>query len=290
VTHRQATLALVVTTLLWGLTFPALKSLFRDVSPLVAVGFRFGVSALLLAGTLRGARPREIQAGVVIGALFAAGVAFQNLGLEITTPSRSAFLVSLSAILTPAVGAVVLRHPVTPAVAGRLALAMAGVYLLTAPDGSLASVNRGDWLTMIAAVIYAGHIVAVGHYTVGSSIARVLSIKFATTSLVGLAGAAILETPRFHLRPVTVGILAFLIATSLVTFALQFRSQRVVSANEAALIFTFEPVVAAAASYVVFHERLSAVQMVGGLVILLAVGWPGRARRVDRQTSGQEDG
>ncbi|HEX9754109.1 MAG TPA: DMT family transporter [Gemmatimonadales bacterium] len=278
-THRQATLALVLTTVLWGFTFPAIKAVFLDMSPLLSVTARFGIAGLLLASTLRGASRREIEAGLVIGALFAIGVAFQNVGLEITTPSRSAFIVALSAVLTPAVGAGILGHRVDAGVVARLLVALAGVYLLTAPGGGLSGINRGDWLTMVAAVVYAGHIVAVGHYTVGSSTARILSIQFLTTAALGVAGVLTVEPVRFQATPRLFALLACLVGSIILTFTLQLRSQRVVTASEAALIFTFEPVVAAGASYLVFGERLSAMQMLGGLVILVAVGWPGTGRK-----------
>lgn len=288
-THRQATLALVVTTVLWGVTFPAIKAVFLDMSPLLSVTARFGIAGLILATTLRRASRREIEAGLVIGALFAIGVAFQNVGLEITTPSRSAFIVALSAVLTPAVGAAVLGHRVDAGVVARLLVALAGVYLLTAPGGGLSGINRGDWLTMVAAVVYAGHIVAVGHYAAGTSSARVLSIQFLATAALGLAGVLALEPVRFQPTARLFALFAYLVGSIILTFTLQLRAQRVVTASEAALIFTFEPVVAAGASYLVFGERLAAVQMLGGLVILVAVGWPGTGRK-DGRAEGRRDG
>lgn len=275
-TRRQATLALVVTVSIWGLSFPALKLLFEDVSPLLAVGLRFGLAALVLAPTLRGLTREDLEAGAVIGGLFAGGVALQNLGLEITTPSRSAFLVSMSALLTPPVAALVLRHRLRADLVLRLVLAIAGVFLLTAPTGSLSDVNSGDWLTMGSALLYAGEIVAVGHYVGRISIPRVLGLKFAATSLAGWGGMVAVETPRLEPTPAAVALLVFLLCSSLLTFTLQFRAQRVVSPSEAALIFTAEPVVAAALSFLIFGERLVAVQLVGCAIILLAVGWPRR--------------
>ncbi len=277
-THRQATASLIAITLIWGFAFTAIKALFRDMSPLLGVGVRFAIAALLLAPLLRGLTRREVVAGLIIGSLFAGGVAFQNVGLDITTPSRSAFIISLSALLTPAVGAALLRHPVPPAVLGRLLGAMAGVYLLTAPGGGLVGLNRGDWLTLVAAVIFAGHIVAVGHYASGGSAARILAVKFAVTSVVGFASALALEPSYLTVTPRMLWLVVFLTASSIVTFGLQLRAQRVVHANEAALIFTFEPVVAAAVSYLTFGERLTLVQMAGGLLIMAAVGWPRRVR------------
>lgn len=271
-THRRATLALLLVTVLWGVAIVAIKAMFRDVSPLLGVGIRFAISALILAPLLPGLTRREAEAGIVIGLLFAAGVALQNVGLEITTASRSVFIVAISALLTPAFAAVLFGDRVGTGLMIRIVAALGGVYLLTAPDGSLSSINRGDWLTLISALLFAGQIVAVGRYALGTSIARVLSIKFAITSLVGWGGAATIETARITVTPFLGLLVFYLVATSITTFALQLRAQRVVTASEAALIFLFEPVVAAGVSYFAFDERLAAVQLLGGLVILAAVG------------------
>jgi drug/metabolite transporter (DMT)-like permease len=158
----------------------------------------------------------------------------------------------------------------------KVLVAMVGVYFLTAPTGSLSDINRGDWFTLVSAVLFAVQIVAIGHFALGSSTVRILAIQFLATSIIGLAGAATLEPVRFQLTPLAIGLLLFLICNSILTFSLQIRAQRVVTATEAALVFMFEPVVAAAMSYLVFEERLVAVQLLGGAIIMVAVGWPRR--------------
>ena len=275
-THRQATGALVTITVLWGVSIVAIKLLFSDLSPLAAVGFRFGIAGLILAPTLREVTRRELMAGLWMGVSFGLGVALQNVGLEITTPSRSAFIVTISALLTPALGAAVLRHRIPMTLVVKILVAMVGVYFLTAPTGSLSDINRGDWFTLVSAVLFAVQIVAIGHFALGSSTVRILAIQFLATSIIGLAGATTLETVRFQLTPLAMGLLIFLIGNSILTFWLQIRAQRVVTATEAALVFTFEPVVAGAMSYLVFGERLVAIQLLGGAIIMVAVGWPRR--------------
>lgn len=273
-THPQARAALVLVTLLWGVSITAVKGLLAHASPMTAVGVRFGLAALLLLPFLRGLTRAERHGGTVIGLLFAAGVVFQNLGLAETTASRSAFIVALSALLTPAVGALVLRHRVPVSIITRIVLAVGGVFLLTAPGGSLATINRGDLLTVVSAVLYAGQIVAVGHYVRGSSALRLLAVQFVFTGLAGWSLAPVLETPRFDWSPGVAGLVLVLVAISLTTFGLQFRAQKLVTASEAALVFTFEPVVTAATSWLAFGETLSPAQWIGALVILLAVGIP----------------
>lgn len=278
-TRGQARWALIVITLIWGVSIAAVKGLLAYAAPLTSVAVRFGLAGLVLVPALRGATRAELKGGLVIGLVFGLGVAFQNLGLAETTASRSAFIVALSALLTPALGAILLGHRPSGVVVLRLVVAMGGVYLLTAPSGSLADLNHGDLLTIVASVLYAGQIVAVGHYATGASTRRLLGIQLLMTSGMALLVGPLLETSRFDIVPMSLALLAFLSASSLTTFSLQIRAQRVVTASEAALVYTFEPVVTAATSYLAFGERLGPVQWVGGAIILVAVGWPERGER-----------
>jgi drug/metabolite transporter (DMT)-like permease len=271
-THRQATAALITITLIWGISITAVKALLDHVSPLAGVAVRFGVAALILSPMLRGLRREEFRAGLRIGIIFAFGVALQNTGLASTSASRQAFLLALAAVLTPAAGAIALRHRTPVGVLMRIVVATLGVYLLTSPGGGL-SFNRGDLLTLLASVCYAGQIVAVSHYAGRVSVPRLLAVQFAVTSLFAAVTSPIFEAPRLEPSLALLGIVAFLVASSLTTFSLQLRAQRVVAASEAALVYTFEPLVTATASWFLLGETLSAVQWVGAAVILGAVGW-----------------
>jgi drug/metabolite transporter (DMT)-like permease len=215
----------------------------------------------------------------VIGTIFALGVVLQNKGLEITHASRQAFLLSLSALMTPLVAAVALRYRTRWDVVARLVVATLGVWLLT---GGAASLNLGDLLTLAASVLYAGQIVAVGHFAGRVHAGRLLAIQFGMTSLLALLLGPIVETPQIDFTWPLFGLVAFLVFSSLTTFTLQIRAQRVVTSSEAALVYTFEPVVTAFVSWLTLGETLSAGQWLGGLVILLAVGWP-RGKAESRQ-------
>src|SRR3989454_8598511 len=88
-------------------------------------------------------------------------------------------------------------------------------------------------------------------------------------SLVSAVAAALFERPRIDWTPAFVAALAWTVVfASTVSFVLQAAAQRHMSAARAALIFCFEPLFAAAASWLVVGERLSLTQWAGGLLIL----------------------
>jgi drug/metabolite transporter (DMT)-like permease len=275
-TRRQAVATLVVVCLVWGVSFTATKQALGDASPLVLMGLRFGLAAALILGDLRGLTRAEAVGGLVLGVLFWAGFVFQTAGLEYTTPSRSAFLTILSTPIVPVVGFLMYRTvPRVPTVAA-IVLAVTGTWLLTGPGGG--GLNRGDLLTIGCAVMFAGQIVAAGHYAPRLSIGRLLALELGSCALLSLAAAPVLEAPRLDATPMLAGLVAFLGLSGLWSFRMQLRAQQVLSPTHTAIVFTLEPVFATLTSYLLLGERLGPLQLVGGAMILGAVAAPALER------------
>jgi drug/metabolite transporter (DMT)-like permease len=272
-TRRQADLALLVATALWGTSFVAVKGALADATPFAFLTVRFGIAALALApGTRFRPRPagRELQGGVLLGALVAIGFVAQTAGLVTTTPSRSAFIVAVSSVLAPVIALVLLGERPSWLIAVALALATMGIYLLTAPDAG--GLNRGDLLTLICAACFGGQIVAVTELTRHYDARRLVFIQVAATAVVAAVATALFEHPQIHWTPRFIGALGYTVLfASTISFLLQMRAQREMSAARAALIFCFEPLFAAATSWLVLGERLSLLQWSGGALILVGM-------------------
>src|SRR3989454_2304497 len=160
VTPRRADLTLLLATAMWGTSFVAGKSGPAYATPLAFLAVRFGIAALLLPpGTPLPPPPpgRELAGGLLLGALVAVGVVSVTLGLPLTTPARSAFIVAISSVLAPLIAFVVLGQRPGWLAAAALAFAGVGMYFLTPPDAG--GLNRGDLLTLICALCFGGQIV-----------------------------------------------------------------------------------------------------------------------------------
>jgi drug/metabolite transporter (DMT)-like permease len=277
-TRDRAVGWLVVVAVVWGASFTLIKQALASMSPLMFMGLRFAIATALIAGTLRHLRGPELRAGLALGALFSTGFAFQTAGLELTTPSRSAFITSLSSALTPAVALVVHRVAPGKLTVWAIVFATAGMYLLTAPDGG--GMNAGDALTIGCAVIFAGHIVAVAHFARRFDPMRLLAVQLGLTALLSFAAAPLLETPRVDVNVPAIALVTVLALTGLWSFYMQLRAQREVSASDAALIFMLEPVFATAVSFAVLGERFTPLQWAGGTLILAALAIPVVGERV----------
>ncbi|MGH7671905.1 MAG: DMT family transporter [Gemmatimonadales bacterium] len=269
-TPRRADALLLAATAVWGVSFVVVKGALADSSPLAFLTLRFALAAAVLAPftDLRTPFSRaEIRGGLLLTVLLAIGFATQAVGLQYTTPARSAFIVALSSVLAPVVALVALRQRPRWLVAAAVAIAGLGIYFLTAPDAG--GLNPGDLWTLITAVVFGGHIVAVAELSRRHDARRLVWLQLAGTALLAAVAAVPLEPVRVIWSPALIGAVVFtgVVATAL-ALVWQMRAQRHMSSARAALVLCFEPVFATMTSWVWLGERLSVTQWAGAGLIL----------------------
>ena len=269
-TRRRADVLLITAAAVWGVSFVVVKDALTSASPLLFLALRFTIATLVLAPfvDLRGGFSRaELRAGVVLTALLASGFATQAYGLQYTTPARSAFIVAMSSVLAPFIALVLLKHRTGWMVLLALVIAGSGIYFLTAPDTG--GLNRGDLWTLITAVVFGGHIVAVSEFSKRFDAQRLVWLQLPGTAIGTLIAALLLEQLRFAWSFSLVAALLFLaVMSTVVALVWQFRAQREMSSARASLLFCLEPVFAALTSWLFWGETFSASQGFGALLIL----------------------
>jgi drug/metabolite transporter (DMT)-like permease len=263
-------LALLLASMLWGTTFVAVKSGLRDASPLLFVGIRFSIASLAAIPFWRTRGPAArtaALAGVPLGVVLAGSYATQTLGLEVTTPSRSAFLTGLNVAIVPLWAALLLGRPARPLSLLGLAATLPGLWLLTSPGGG--SWNAGDTWTLACAILFALHVTLIHKWGATLDRGALLVSQLGLTAVLCLAASAILEEPR--LAPSGRLALALLVTAVLATVGttwLQLRFQPRVDPTRAALIYVTEPLFAAGFAWALAGDTLPAVSWLGGALIL----------------------
>lgn len=272
---RRADLLLITAAAVWGVSFVVVKEALASASPLLFLAARFTIATLVLAPfvNLRGGFSRgELRAGLILTLLLASGFATQAYGLQYTTPARSAFIVAMSSVLAPFIAVILLRHRTGWMVVTALILAGLGIYFLTAPDAGGGGLNTGDLWTLITAVVFGGHIVAVSEFSKQFDAQRLVWLQLPGTAIGSLMAALLFEQLRFDWSFSLVAALLFLaVMSTVVALVWQFRAQREMSSARASLIFCFEPVFAALTSWLFWGERFSALQGLGAGLILLGM-------------------
>jgi drug/metabolite transporter (DMT)-like permease len=254
-------------------SFVIVKRALNDSTPLAFLSVRFALATLALAPLVDFRAPwsrGELRGGLLLTVLLASGFACQAVGLQYTTPARSAFIVALSSVLAPIVGLIALRHRTGWMVVLALAIAGAGIYLLTAPDAG--GLNRGDLWTMITAVVFGGHIVTVTELSKRYDARRLVFLQIAGTTVGVTIAALLLEPIRVAWTP---GLIAALVFTGVIATAValvwQMRAQRHMSSARASLLLCLEPVIAAFTSWLYWGEKLSIMQALGAGLIFVGM-------------------
>ena len=269
--HWLAALALLITAAAWGATFTLIKNVLTSIAPEPFISFRFalaGVILLAIAASLRRLRGAQIRPGIILGFFVFAGYWLQTRGLLVISPSRSAFLTGLYVVLVPFCDKLLYGVRIsTGAWAGSI-LAVIGTAALI--GGFDAKPTWGDAFTLGCAVMFALHVVLSARYSTRHSAMGLAAIQ---VMFVGLAAAPLtLFSPRPVMTPSVIGVIVF---TAVVTTALAFAAlmwgQRHVSATEAAVILSFEPVAASITSIVWYDEPITLSFVVGSTLILAAM-------------------
>src|SRR6185437_12895791 len=171
----QADLALALVALIWGSTFVVVKSALTEISTLYFLALRFALATvcmlLMFVPAFRRTALREIwrglRGGAVAGIFLWLGYLLQTLGLKYTSAGNSGFLTGLYIVLVPLISAAIYRRwPQARELMG-VAIAGAGIIVLTFPSMDRRfQMNKGDLLTIGCAVAFAFHILVLGYYSV----------------------------------------------------------------------------------------------------------------------------
>lgn len=263
--------ALLLTTLIWGATFPATKAALEQIPPLSFLLLRFLLGALIVGAWFvvvrhRVHRGREVlyASGIATILLFL-GYVLQTVGLRYTSASNSAFLTALYVIFVP----LILRR-----FDGRVmlatAIATAGLWLLVKPS---ASMNVGDLMTLGCAVAFAGHIVCLERFTRRFDAPSLLLWQMAAMTLLFIPTTVWEQAPSAAFIPTAVLLIGLGVTGGLATgaFAVQMWAQQIVPAQQVALVFASEPAYAAWLSWYFLGETLDVQGWIGSGLILLAV-------------------
>jgi drug/metabolite transporter (DMT)-like permease len=255
-------LMLILACALWGISFPLIKALdgeqrarLPEVSGVFLAAWlqmaRFGLAALVMSPFVIRARPtrKEITQGAWLAGWGGLGMALQAWGLGHTEASTSAFLTQAYCVFLPLVACVKARClPGWKTTFATLLVLTGGVIFSGIKPGDL-TIGKGEVATLGAAFIFTFQILTLENpkysenrglavnFTMSVFIALIfLPLSFLTASdpyQVILAGSS---WPSFGI------VLALALFCSVGAFGLMISWQPRVTATEAGLIYTTEPI------------------------------------------------
>lgn len=269
---RLATLLLVLVTATWGSTFFLIKDLVRHVPPLDFLAVRFAIAAVAMFLIFRrqtlALTRRELLFGVALGLLYGVAQILQTIGLSLTHASVSGFITGTYVVFTPLLGAWLLKERLNRITILAVALTTIGLAVLSLNGFS---VGAGEGITLIAALLYAGHILCLSRWSTSRTAVGLATVQAATIAVVCGFGAA----PGGVTLPEGPGQWSSMLYMAFIAgaFALwaQTWAQSHLPATKVALVLALEPVFAAFFAVLFGGEHVTVRMLIGGALVVGAM-------------------
>jgi len=270
-------LMLLTTVVLWALNLTVTRYILtHGFEPLAYATVRYGAATLIfLAIALVAERTLRIRRRDLGLVLFATLCLWLNqlsfvYALEKTSASTIALILGATPIFAALIGLMLGLERLSRRFWIAAAVSFAGVGFVAL--GSSAGVSgdiRGDVLGIATAATWAGYSVAIAplmeRYSASRISAVVLSLGWVLIALVGFPQAA---GQDYGLGWEVWALLAFATIGPLVlTNVLWFRSLHRIGASRATLVANLQPFVAAVFALLLLSERMTLLQVVGGILI-----------------------
>lgn len=265
---------LLLAALIWGSAFVAQRSAAQagvGVFAFNAARFFLGGLALVpFAWRVRHLERRHWFWIATTGVALFAASALQQLGLRYTTAGNAGFITGLYVVIVPLILWLSGREHLPGRTWLAVALATLGIYLLST-QGAL-RMNPGDALELGGAFFWALHVLLLGYLARQIPVAALSTGQFFICALLNLSASILLENNQVTSFVVAWGPILYTGLFSIgLGYSLQALGQRHAPATDAALILSTEAIFAALAGYILLGEHLTPEQLLGCVLILMAV-------------------
>lgn len=266
--NLKGNLLLLLTSVVWGISFIAQSKGVEQISPVAFNGIRCMLGALVLLPVIiffdyskkkkkqpiQKADKQLIIAGIICGTLLCIATTLQTAGMIYTSPGKSGFITALYMVFVPIIGLFTSKKP-QPSVLISVVIALTGLYLMCM-DNSL-SINIGDVLTLFCAFVFAWHIIAIDYFATKVDGIKLSCLQFFVCGFWNLIWMFLFEEPE--LGPIlncwpAIGYSG--IMSCGVAYTLQIIGQKYTTPTAASILMSLESVFATLTT-----------------VILVALGW-----------------
>ncbi|AYM98054.1 DMT family transporter [Acidovorax sp. 1608163] len=279
-TERSGLMALLIVTVVWGTTFPAMKLLSAQLDALQIIWLRFAIALVVLLPLWRGMHRHERRWGCALGLLLFLAFWLQIEGLARTSSNRNAFVTGLNVLVVPLIAMLALGRRYGWQLWAACAMAFAGMALMFHENEPW---NLGDTLTLASTLFYALYILALEECARRTSNAPLRATRMAAAQALVMCAAAtaLLWGRDGHMdwlpqltrldNAAWIALVYLGLLASVVVVTLQAWGQQRVDAMRSAIVFGLEPVFAALTAWVLLGESLGWTGSGGAALIVAAL-------------------
>jgi drug/metabolite transporter (DMT)-like permease len=270
----KADLTLFLVSIIWGSAFVAQRIAGQMGSVYLFNGARYLLAALVVLpfvkrNNISSYSRAQFKWMFIAGFILFIGSALQQVGVVYTTAGNAGFITGLYVVLVPIVlyfGWKEKLHWLSIVAVG---LAVSGAYLLS--TAGRFEVRAGDALELVSALFWTLHVVVLGKFA-----SRFESKSFSVGQLIvcGILnlGVGLVVEKSMPMNWPLMGAIAYTAIFSLgLCYTLQIWAQRHTPPADAALILSLESVFAVIAGWLLLREHLASLQVLGCVLIFIAV-------------------
>lgn len=272
--HLLGDLILLGVALIWGMGFIAVKiGLNSGMSPFFLLSLRFLVAALALLPfqikKLQRIKSSTIKHGLILGVLMFLGFTFQTFGLAHTTTSKNAFLTGVNVIIVPFFAYILTKKKAPLQATLAAVMTLFGIGLLTLNDNL--SINLGDTLTLVCAVMFAGHISVTSMIAKDEPADTLVFVQMITAGFFAFLMTFILKEPKILTLPSLTAIIYLGVFSTMLAFVLQTIGQKYAHATKAAILLSTESLFGAFFAVLIFKDIMSWRMILGAIIIFISI-------------------
>lgn len=265
-----ADLSLLLVALAWGGGFVVLKDALDSITPFYIMAIRFAMATIIMLlffiKKLKNITRIDMKAGVIIGFLLFLAFSTQTVGLKYTEAGKQAFLTGTNVVIVPFLAWLVHKKRPDGYTIASTFLALIGIALLTLQGSFI--MNKGDLLTLICAVFFAAHIVAVGYYAKNMDPYLLALLQMAVAAVIFMIFAILFEpVPKAFNRQMYGAVIYLVLFPTLMAFLIQNVAQKLTTSTHAALILCLEAVFGTILA-AIFLKEVFTIQMVIGCILI----------------------
>jgi drug/metabolite transporter (DMT)-like permease len=272
-----ATAGLLLSTVIWGVSFPVVKAALGEMDPFLFVFLRFGIASVLVLFYLALSKKsisRLFQDRIlwVLGITNALGFAMEFYGMTMTTASKASLLVNVNVVFMAIFAARLLGERMNFRTIAGIILGVVGVALITT-EGDPSRLSGGSILGDI--IIFLGGIVWAYSNIYNKRAATELGMtpmevteSMILISTLGLLPFLPLSNWGFSASPLAISSMVYTsIVCTIVGFYLFYRALRELTVVNTGIVLLFEIVVAVVIANAFLGEVIPPIGFIGGILI-----------------------
>lgn len=272
-----ATAGLLLSTIIWGVSFPVVKATLGEMDPFLFVFSRFGIASFLVlcyAIIFKKNLSSLFSSRIlwILGITNAIGFAMEFYGMTLTTASKASLLVNVNVVFMAIFAAYFLNERITPRITAGVLLGLIGV-VLTTTEGDISLLSGGSILGDL--IVFSGGIVWAYSNIYNKRAATELGMTAmeVTESMILISTLSLIpflpfSSWTFSVSPLSISAVFYTsVLCTILGFYFFYRAMKELTVVNVGTVLLFEIIVAIVVANTFLGEFIPPIGLLGGILI-----------------------